>query len=1037
MSHLLYRNPRLLILAIGVIIAAGLTSFFSLPQMEDPVLTKRFGLVRTVFPGADAERVETQVTRQLEEALFPIKGVKEVRSYSLSGFSSISVELREEIKDVEPIWSRVRDEISEASKTLPEASLKPQFTKAEMRAFAVMVSLDWNDPNGQPDLAILRRLGEDLEAVIRSVNGTDVVEMFGEQDEEFLVEVTDATLQRTGLTIGNLSQQIRNSESKGSAGIYRSGNSEIVIEVDQDLDSIRRLGATPIQYGPEGAISRLDQIAAISKSLVKPAKSIALIDGSPSLLIAASVRDESRIDQWNTTLINELDAFRKSLPATVQLNVIFNQNEYVQGSLTQLGINLLVGTIAVIVVVFFLMGWRCMIVVGMALPLSALIVITGMRFLDIPIHQMSITGLIIALGLLIDNAIVMVDEVSREIRDGAKPTEAMRKTIRHLALPLFGSTLTTTLAFMPIVILPGAAGEFVGSIALSVILAIAASFTLSMTIVPAVTAMFGKPKTDSTERNRFFDHGISSEKLKGLYRKFLIDLFRFPVWGVVFGVALPLIGFHQLQYLPEQFFPPANRDQIHIELELSSGTTLEHTQGVAEQMRLLALENQSVQRFHWFLGESAPAFFYNLIPSRKNSPHYAQAFVELSESADSGAIIRSLQDLFDREFPEGRILVRQLEQGPPFEAPLEVRLFGPDISVLQSLGNQVRLIMSETRQVVHTRADLSESVPKLALQLDEYEARLAGLSHREVEQQLYSSLIGLESGSVVQQTETIPIRVNRIASNSMQSLSGFEFRPNRPMMPTPLPQRQGGVALSSLGTINLDSEVASIPRIDGRRVNEIRAFITADTLPSVVVDEFKQRLAASDFELPTGYTLQYMGESEKRKEAVGNLMTYIPLLIALMIATLVASFRSFRIAFIIALVGGLSIGLGLGSLWLFGFPFGFMGVVGTMGLVGVAVNDAIVVMAGIRDNPKARKGDPTALADIVIRRTRHIVATTLTTISGFTPLILGGGTFWPPVAITIAGGVGGATILALCFVPCIYLVFIGKASQPLPFGKSH
>jgi multidrug efflux pump subunit AcrB len=364
-----------------------------------------------------------------------------------------------------------------------------------------------------------------------------------------------------------------------------------------------------------------------------------------------------------------------------------------------------------------------------------------------------------------------------------------------------------------------------------------------------------------------------------------------------------------------------------------------------------------------------------------------------------------------------------LEQGPAFDAPVEVKIFGPDLAVLQKLGNEVRVLMTETRDVVHTRSDLTEMVPKLALHLDEYQTRMSGLSHKEIEQQLYSALEGLESGSLIEDTEEIPIRVRMEGGMRKDTgrISSFEFRPL-----TPRGRAQNATPLSALGEMNLSSEVASIPRIDGKRTNEIKAYITAGTLPHLVITEFKQKLGDSGFTLPPGYSMEYGGEAAKRNEAVGNLMSDIPLLIVLMIATLVASFRSFRVAFIIAVVGGLSIGLGLGALWAFRFPFGFMGVVGTMGLVGVAVNDAIVVMAGIRDNKSARAGDPEAIADIVIRRTRHIVATSLTTMAGFTPLVLGGGGFWPPVAITIAGGVGGATILALLFVPSFYLLFIGR-----------
>jgi multidrug efflux pump subunit AcrB len=368
-----------------------------------------------------------------------------------------------------------------------------------------------------------------------------------------------------------------------------------------------------------------------------------------------------------------------------------------------------------------------------------------------------------------------------------------------------------------------------------------------------------------------------------------------------------------------------------------------------------------------------------------------------------------------------------LEQGPAFDAPVEVKIFGPDLAVLQKLGNEVRVLMTETHDVVHTRSDLTEMVPKLALHLDEYQTRMSGLSHKEIEQQLYSSLEGLESGSLIEDTEEIPIRVRMEgdARKDTGRISSFELRPL-----TPRGRAQNATPLSALGEMNLSSEVASIPRIDGKRTNEIKAYITAGTLPHLVITEFKQKLEDSGFTLPPGYSMEYGGEAAKRDEAVGNLMSDIPLLIMLMIATLVASFRSFRVAFIVAVVGGLSVGLGLGALWAFRFPFGFMGVVGTMGLVGVAVNDAIVVMAGIRDNKSARAGVPEAIADIVIRRTRHIVATSLTTMVGFTPLVLGGGGFWPPVAITIAAGVGGATMLALFFVPSFYLLFIGRGINP-------
>lgn len=1024
-GSLLYSNPRLLLLVIGIIGVAGTTSYTTLPRMEDPILTQRFGIIRTVFPGADAERVESQISRPLEEDIRKVKGIKEISSESMAGISTVSVELKEDITDVDTVWSRVRDEISETAKSLPEGAMQPDFRQPELRAYATIIALKWTAP-GDANFAILRRLTEDLKGSIRALSGTESVGIFGQPDEEILVEVPPEVLHRMGLTIGDISRQIEESESKGSAGMYHGKDSEMVIEVDEDFDTLKRVGTTPIRYGQEGRLTSLSEIAEISKSTEDPPMNRAVVDGLDSIVTAAFVRDESRIDLWTKELNGELETFREALPPGVELDVLFTQNTYVQDRLDQLAKNLLMGTLAVVVVVFFLMGWRSMLVVGAALPLSALMVITGMRFLGIPIHQMSITGLIIALGLLIDNAIVMVDEVGAGMREGKSAKKAITDTIKHLALPLFGSTLTTTLAFAPIAMLPGASGEFVGSIAISVILAINASFLLAMTVVPALTALIHQPsEVKKPSGFNFWSHGVGNETLAKGYRAALIHLFRTPVIGVVFGVCLPVVGFYQARKLPEQFFPPADREQVQIEVELSASSSIAQTREVTGKMRDSALELDGVDRVHWFLGESAPTFFYNIMPRRKNTAFYAQALVEFDKGVNSRDMIRALQDKLDDEFPECRLLVRQLEQGPPFDAPVEVKLFGPDLAVLQKLGNEVRVLMTETRNVVHTRSDLTEMVPKLALHLDEYEARMSGLSHKEIEQQLYSSLEGLESGSLIEATEEIPIRVRVAGETRADSgrIASFELRPL-----TPRGRAQTPTPLSALGEMNLSSEVASIPRIGGKRVNEVKAYITAGTLPHLVVTEFKQKLADSGFQLPQGYSMEYGGEAAERDEAVGNLMADIPLLIALMIATLVTSFRSFRVAFIVAVVGGLSIGLGLGSLWAFGFPFGFMGVVGTMGLVGVAVNDAIVVMAGIRDDRNARAGVPEAIADIVIRRTRHIVATSLTTIAGFIPLVLGGGGFWPPVAITIAGGVGGATILALIFVPSIYLFFIGRGA---------
>ena len=362
-----------------------------------------------------------------------------------------------------------------------------------------------------------------------------------------------------------------------------------------------------------------------------------------------------------------------------------------------------------------------------------------------------------------------------------------------------------------------------------------------------------------------------------------------------------------------------------------------------------------------------------------------------------------------------------MEQGPPFEAPIELRLYGPDLTVLRELGDQLRRELAATPSVVHTTASLAEALPKLAIQLDEQQTRLAGLDHISVARQLDAALEGTTGGSVLEATEELPVRVrvNNPRRAQLSEIASIDLLPAA----TSVGRRQV-VPLSSLASVALEPELTVIPHFNTQRMNEVQAYITAGVLPAEVLRDFQTRLAESAFEMPAGTHYVFGGEASKRDDAIGNLMSSVGVLGVLMVATLVLSFSSFRMAGLIGAVALLSVGLTLGALAMFGFPFGFMGIVGTMGLIGVAINDTIVVLAAIRQDAHARVGDPAAVRDVVVRSTRHVLATTLTTVVGFLPLILSGGGFWPPLATSIAGGVSGATVLALFFAPSAYVLLM-------------
>jgi multidrug efflux pump subunit AcrB len=1007
LGHLFFRNPRLLLLALALIVVAGLAAYELLPRREDPELTARFAIVTTPYPGATADRVEALVTEKLEEALRERDEIQLLQSSSRPGISIIQIELRDAIDDVAPVWSRLRDEIERVE--LPQGVGRPDLDDRNVDAFAMIVGFRWRGA-GEVPLNIMQRLAEQLEDRMRSLPGTKETRIFGASPEEIRVEVDPARLASLGLTPSSVADAVKATDSKVSAGQLRHAESNLLIEVEGELDSLARLRRTPIRYGEDGTVIRLGEIATIERGRADPPEEIALLDGEPGISVGVFMQRGQRIDRWAGAARAELEAFRARLPGGVELELLFDQSVYTERRFGNLLGNLMLGALFVFVVVLFVMGWRSALLVGIALPLSALMVLAGMRAIRLPIEQMSVTGLIIALGLLIDNAIVMVDEVRHRLQHGDDAGDAVLGAGRKLAIPLFGSTLTTVLSFMPLVLMPGPAGEFVGGIGMSVILAIVSSFLLALTVVPAMTGLMGKCWKRSPEGGLWRD-GFRSKRLANWYGEMLGGLLRRPVVAILFALALPVFGFAVAGQLEEQFFPPTDRDEFAIAMRLPPQSSIRETEAVAKQARELILRHDEVKRVHWFAGSSAPKFFYNMTEGEDGTPSFAQAYVQLDGMPASPEFLNQLQDELDRELPEAQFLVRQLEQGPPFEAPVELRLYGPDPEVLFELGEKLRAELSRIEGVTHTRSTLADGNPKLAFATDEIEVNRAGFDHRQLAARLEASLEGALGGSIIEETEELPVRVRVKERGDLDRIASLELLGN---------DGRSWVPLRALGEMKVVPELADLPRRNGERVNTVQGFLRAGLLPSVVVAELQSRVG--ELKLPAGYHADLGGEAAERDEAVGNLMASVGLLLVLMIATLVLSFQSFRTAALIGIVATLCIGLALAAIWIFGYPFGFMAIVGTMGLVGVAINDSIVVLAALRDNEAARRGDSDAVRDVVVRSTRHVVATTLTTIAGFIPLLVDGGAFWPPLAVSIAGGVAGATVLALYFVPAAWIL---------------
>jgi len=746
---------------------------------------------------------------------------------------------------------------------------------------------------------------------------------------------------------------------------------------------------------------------------------MALIDGRRGVAVAATMEPDRRVDLWAETARRIVEEFRSEVPSGIELRTIFDQSVYTEKRLATLAGNLIFAGVIVVAVLVFMMGVRSAVIVATALPLTLLMALAEFSFLGVPLHQTSITGLIIALGLLIDNAIVVVDEYSGHLRLGLEPGEAVSATIQELFVPLLASTVTTVLAFLPIILMPGGAGEFVGPISAGVGLSVTSSFVLSMTIIVALAGYSLRPTSEGGEL-RWWTNGFHSPRLTAWFGRSLEHCLLRPWIGVAISLVLPLVGFAVGSTLAEQFFPQNDRNQFQVQVRLTPQASLGATAAVVRRVRASIDAHDSVVDSQWFIGEDIPRVYFNVMGAEGGVASFAGGFVTTQSAKATERLLPGLQRELIDQFPEAEVLALPFEQGPPFNAPIEIRVYGPDPAVLRRIGEHLRLILSRTDGVTYSRAQLSGGTAKLVVAADEDEARLAGLSLREIAARLQGDLEGAVGGSVIEGSEEVFVRVrvdaehrgeiDRIdATRLAMGRAGIGVDPLR------------GVPLGALASFELVPERSTLARHGGVRTNTVSGFLMPYRLIAESLGDFRRSLEREGFELPEGYRMEFGGEAEQRSDAMNRLVSFAFPLLVVMAGTIILSFNSFRMALIISVVAALSVGLALLGVWAFGYPMGFIAIVGTMGLVGLAINDSIVVLTALRSSRAACAGDVDATRAVVVAATRHVLATTFTTIGGFLPLIYFGGRFWPPMATAIAGGVGGSTVLALYLVPSMFV----------------
>jgi multidrug efflux pump subunit AcrB len=537
---------------------------------------------------------------------------------------------------------------------------------------------------------------------------------------------------------------------------------------------------------------------------------------------------------------------------------------------------------------------------------------------------------------------------------------------------------------------------------------------VALTVTASIAGLVPGPLTDGGGLLR---NGVRVPAARRGFEALLDAVLAHPRKAMALCFVLPLTGLWSATQLDEMFFPPADRNQINVEVWLPDDAAITETRAVVDRMAADLRGVDGVEEADWFIGRSAPSNYYNVVMRQEGVPNYAQGQVYTVDAAAAGGLVPELQRMFDRRIPRAQVLVREVAQGPPFEAPLMLRVYGPNLDTLRDLGEQVRDVMAGTGGVTHTRSILSGGAPKVNLDVDEDSALAAGLRLRDVATRLDALQDGRSGGAVIEGPRELPVRV-RVPDGARADL------PNLMAQELVGPAGAGplrGAPLQAVADADLVPNATPITRRNGRRLVTVFGYIEGDALPQPVLDRVLANLERSEVTIPPGYDLELGGENAERGEATSNLAANVPMIVVLMIAATALTFNSFRLAGVIFTVAIQAFGLGLLSVAIVGYDLGFIVIVALMGLVGLAINAAIIIMAAFREDARAASGDRAAMRDVVVAKTsRHIVSTTVTTFGGFTPLILSSGEFWPPFAVAIAGGTLLTTVISFVFVPAVY-----------------
>lgn len=1005
MIKMVLNRPRLVFLVMFMLCLSGLASFGNMARQEDPQFPSRNGLITVLYPGATAEALERLVLEPLEDEISQVEEVNEYSAIARTGVALISVGLNEDIYDSDPAWERVRQAMDRAELEFPDGITEVSLDDRLTGLPAVVLALA-----GDPSVVVLSDAAERLKRAMAGLPGLSRIEIEGDADEQITIALNDAELARLQITPGQIANTLTQRNQVRPGGFIVLDNKRIGLIGNTEFTDVEELRSTQIPV-PAGGSVPLSAFADIWRTAAEPEQPAVWQDGERVVAINVYSRanqvDAIRFGEDVRTRIAQIAPEF----APLEIRELFFQPDQVSSRLTELQNNLLVSMLIITAVVFLGMGWRMGILVATMLPVVSLISLSIYDMGGGVLHQIAVIGLVISLGILIDNAIVMVENIQDRLNRGSTSYEAMIAAVKELAGPLGASTGTTLAAFTPLLLSTGGTADFTRGIPVMIMLTLSISYVLAISFTPLLAAWFLKPAP--ARRDIWFEKAG---------RALALISEQFPKLIIVAGLAVVAGSAFTITMLSIQFFPNADRPQVVIEMFLPEGTDQTHTAAVSEDFERLIRQQENVVSVHRFVGATGPGFYYNL-PNSTRSPNRARLVVNLQSLEQTGPLMAWVRDVASATMPEVDIVAGTLAQGPPRTAPVEVRIQHENDQTRLAATEQIFREIKSIPGAVDVRHDMDLGTPVIRVTVDDASASRYGLTRADVANTLFARSFGLPAQQYRQEREPVPIvlrSVDGTRSDLSALLSSYIYNAAGDAIP-----------LSLIARVEADWQVASIQHRNGIRVYSITAGLDQGYNFSQILDVLNSRLEAQP--LPEGTRIELGGDQESSGDANQAILNTAPIGILLLLFFLLLQFNSYRRVGIILLTVPLAAAGIFPGLVLSGSPFGFQPLLGIIALVGIVVNNAIVLLDLIDTRLKAGFDIRIAVTEAVTRRTRPILLTTATTVAGLLPLALSSSTLWPPMAWAIISGLLASTIQTLLVIPAVCRLTLGRsAAQPSP-----